>query len=238
MTPPSPASARCPGRARLAVLGVSGAVIIVGLMVGLWGWADWKGFFHHPARALLIAMLVGRFLHTAFFAHPSAVSRGRPETRVPEPVFFPLIYLFCLLALASPYFDRREQWILPGGDLVRYPGLILAALGLGLATWGQAHLGRFFSGSITLQEDHRLVTDGPFRFVRHPRYAGLILVFLGMPLVFRSVAGLVAGGVCALLFLRRIPREEALLASAFPEEWPAYARRTGRLLPRAGWRNG
>ena len=94
-----------------------------------------------------------------------------------------------------------------------------------------SHLGRFFSGHVTLQDGHRLITDGPFTHIRHPRYAGLILLFLGLALVFRSTTGAAAGAVCAILFLTRIPREEALMAREFGEAWIRFAHRTKRLLP-------
>jgi protein-S-isoprenylcysteine O-methyltransferase Ste14 len=133
--------------------------------------------------------------------------------------------------MASPYFDAGSLWVLPGGDVTRYSGLGLFVAGFALSTWAQAHLGRYFSGHITLQEEHRLITDGPFTHIRHPRYAGLMLLFLGLALIFRSTTGAAAGVVSALLFLTRIPREEALMARTFGDTWAAYARRTKRLLP-------
>lgn len=207
------------------------AVIVTGVMFTLWGWSNWRGFFAHPARCAIFSVFLIRFAHAAWRLHPNMISKGRDETRVREPGFFALLYAGVLVVLASPYFDARSLWLLPGGDGTRYTGLTLFVLGLGLAHFAQTHQGRFFSGHITLQEDHRLITDGPFTFVRHPRYAGLILLFIGLPLVFLSVVGLAAGVCCAALFFVRIRREEALLAREFGEEWSAYARRTKRLLP-------
>jgi protein-S-isoprenylcysteine O-methyltransferase Ste14 len=81
-----------------------------------------------------------------------------------------------------------------------------------------------------LQPGHELVTDGPYRFVRHPSYLGMILA--GWALVFRSGVGLAATAVGLLVLGRRIEDEEALLASQFGPAWTDYCRRTWRLLPR------
>jgi protein-S-isoprenylcysteine O-methyltransferase Ste14 len=82
-----------------------------------------------------------------------------------------------------------------------------------------------------LQDDHRLITDGPFTYIRHPRYAGLIVLFLGLPLVFRSAVEIAVAIGVAALFLLRIRREEALMSREFGAEWAAYSQRTKRLLP-------
>lgn len=206
-------------------------LIFSSVMFTSWGWSNWHGFFAHPARCAVVVVFLLRFLHAAWRLHPNMIARGREEKRVREPVFFALLYAGVLLVMASPYFDARDLWLLPGGEVTRYVGLALFVVGFGLAHFAQAHMGQFFSGHVTLQEDHRLVTDGPFRYVRHPRYAGLILLFVGLPLVFRSGVGLAAGGFCAALFFGRIRREEALMAREFGEEWVAYAGRTRRLLP-------
>jgi protein-S-isoprenylcysteine O-methyltransferase Ste14 len=205
--------------------------IITGLMITFWGWNNWRGFFAHPARCATIAIFLIRFADVMWRMHPNMIGKGRDDKRVREPFFFALLYASLLVVLASPYFDARDLWLLPGGDGTRYTGLALFVFGLTLANWAQRHLGRFFSGHVTLQEDHRLIMDGPFTYIRHPRYAGGILLFLGLPLVFRSAVGAAAGICCAALLFVRIRREEALMAREFGAEWTAYARRTKRLLP-------
>lgn len=206
-------------------------LIVIGVLLTAWGWNRWRDFFAHPARCAIIAVFFLRFAHAAARLHPNMISTGIEAKRVRERGFFPLLYLGGLVVLTSPYFDANSLWLLPGADVIRYLGLVLFVFGLGLAHAAQAHLGRFFSGHVTLQPDHRLITDGPFGVIRHPRYAGLIMLFLGLPLVFRSAVGVVAGMFCALLFLGRIRREDALLAREFGDEWAAYSQRTKRLLP-------
>ena len=224
-------SAKPASRAKVLLFAGMGTVVFPGLMLTFWGWSDWRGFFSHPARAAIIALFLLRFLLVAWCLHPNMISKGRDDKRLREPAFFVLLYASLIVWLASPYFDARGLWLLPGGDGVRYTGLALFVSGVAFAHWAQAHLGRFFSGHVTLQEDHRLVTSGPFTYIRHPRYAGLIVFFLGLPLVFRSAVGTAAAAGVAALFLLRIRREEALMSREFADEWAAYSGRTKRLLP-------
>jgi protein-S-isoprenylcysteine O-methyltransferase Ste14 len=97
--------------------------------------------------------------------------------------------------------------------------------------WAVACLDKQFSVQVTIQEDHRLVTDGPYRYLRHPRYAGVIMVFLGISLVFRSWLALPLVGTLALVLIWRIQDEEALLRREIGSDWEAYSKTTWRLIP-------
>jgi protein-S-isoprenylcysteine O-methyltransferase Ste14 len=111
-------------------------------------------------------------------------------------------------------------------------GVVLTYLGLALTNWSRARLGRYWSGVVALKQGHRLIQSGPYRFVRHPLYSGLILAAVGIGLcvtTWSSLLGIVSLVAC---FERRALREDALLASEFGGEFEAYRERTGRLLPR------
>ena len=95
----------------------------------------------------------------------------------------------------------------------------------------QVHLGRLFSVQVAIQEGHLLVTDGPYRHVRHPRYLGVLLFLPGIALVFRSWVALALAAPILLVLLWRIADEEALMRTTFGADWDAYARRTWRLVP-------
>ena len=97
--------------------------------------------------------------------------------------------------------------------------------------WPVFVLGRRFSGLVAIQPGHELVTDGPYRYVRHPSYLGMMLALAGWALVFRSAVGLAATALGLLVLATRIEAEEALLASQFGEPYEEYRRRTWRLLP-------
>ncbi|HEY3940960.1 MAG TPA: isoprenylcysteine carboxylmethyltransferase family protein [Acidimicrobiales bacterium] len=111
-------------------------------------------------------------------------------------------------------------------------GIALAVGGLTFRLWAVATLGRFFQPRLVVQHDHRLVTDGPYRLVRHPSYLGPILMLLGVGLVGDRWIGL---AICTVLpvaaYAYRIVVEEHLLVSGLGPPYQAYRGRTWRLAP-------
>jgi isoprenylcysteine carboxyl methyltransferase (ICMT) family protein YpbQ len=113
---------------------------------------------------------------------------------------------------------------------VRLTGIILCALGIGIAIWARVHLGRNWSGTPSIKKDHELVTSGPYRFVRHPIYTGMVLALFGSALT----AGVIWFVVFILFtanFLYRIPVEERYMMQLFPDQYPGYKKRTKALIP-------
>jgi protein-S-isoprenylcysteine O-methyltransferase Ste14 len=206
-------------------------VLVAGGLVLSWGWDQVLVLFAHPARAAVLAVIALQFALSVAQVIASQPVATRPIRRLREPWFFLLLAGALLLVLSSPFFDGRVLLYLPGADLTRYSGLAMFLTGAILATWAQRHLGRFLSGELALQEGHRLITDGPFARIRHPRYAGLMLMLIGLPMVFLSKVGLVGGVAGFVLFLLRTFREEKLLASEFGDEWSRYSGSTKRLVP-------
>jgi len=84
---------------------------------------------------------------------------------------------------------------------------------------------------VTLHKEHRLITDGPYRYIRHPRYLGGIVQGIGLSLLFRSLIGLVLTSVFLLISLFRIQDEEALMQGAFGAAWMDYCKKSWRLMP-------
>jgi protein-S-isoprenylcysteine O-methyltransferase Ste14 len=139
-----------------------------------------------------------------------------------------------LLTLAPPLERLIGEAIgLPGESIVVYVcALALEALGAFFLIAGRLRLGKWGTQSIVLEDDHRLVTDGVYRFVRNPIYLGMILIPAGFILSFSAPVGaiLLAAGLVTM-FSIRIRVEEELLAGRFGEEYRDYCRRTKRLVP-------
>jgi protein-S-isoprenylcysteine O-methyltransferase len=116
---------------------------------------------------------------------------------------------------------------------VLYPlGFTLFVAGLLLRWWAIVHLGRFFTVDVAIADDHRVVDTGPYRFVRHPSYTGVIVAFLGYGICLGNwVALLVLAGPITLAFLQRIKVEEAALQTALGAAYRSYAQRTRALVP-------
>lgn len=202
-----------------------------------WGFTDLNGFFSEAPRlgyALVVLVMAFGVGYQAVDA-PEGIrgSKGREDKLVSRQSvlrYVVIIGLFAGLTLL-PCADRRGIGTLTDSQLVRWIGVGLFGIGISLVYWSGSTLGRLYSAEVTLQENHRLVTDGPFRYVRHPRYAGGILIAFGLSLTFRSWIGLVVSVVSIGVFLLRIRDEELLMEETFGEEWEAYCRRVRLLIP-------
>lgn len=115
---------------------------------------------------------------------------------------------------------------------LRWTACVLLGGGLALRLWSIRVLARWFTVDVTIQEGHRLVRHGPYRYLRHPSYTGALLAFYGLALGMGNVLSLLAIVLpVTWAFLRRIQVEEAMLTQAFPEDYPDYAAHSWRLLP-------
>ncbi|MGH9862201.1 MAG: methyltransferase family protein [Candidatus Acidiferrales bacterium] len=197
-----------------------------------WGWDDLPGFFAHPARAGVVAVMVGSLL--AIFVFQIDLQMFRRGTRPVGRQRWVLALLFTVslsLLLFLPYGDRRGLLTFAGGDFLRYLGVGLYAAGNVFAFLAVRALGKQYSGYVTLQENHQLVQHGIYSVIRHPIYLRILLVTLSVPLVFGSWLALPMLLLGALFVAYRIRAEERLLAEHFGVEFEAYARRTWRLVP-------
>ena len=109
-------------------------------------------------------------------------------------------------------------------------GLVLFLLGLALAVWARAYIGRNWGMPMTRKADPELVTTGPYRTVRHPIYSGIILAMAGTALAV-SVTWLVLLVLLAAYFIYSAVTEERDMAARFPDSYPAYKRSTKMLIP-------
>ena len=145
-------------------------------------------------------------------------------------VFFCLQMCFFVVYVANPGWLRR--FTLPFPYWLRWTGVGLGLASLGLLVWTHRVLGRQWSPFLKIQKDHRLVTEGPYRRVRHPMYSALFGWMLSVSLIAANWLFVVILAGAASAMLLRIPREEAMLANRFGDEFQAYRSRTGLLLPR------
>ncbi len=116
----------------------------------------------------------------------------------------------------------------------RWLGTGIAAISLALLVWVHLALGRQWSANLELREEHLLITKGPYKSVRHPMYSafiglagGLALVSASWPIIFLAIMTL-------LVLCTRVSREESMMIESFGDEYRAYMKYTGRLLPRLG----
>ncbi len=116
-------------------------------------------------------------------------------------------------------------------------GLSLEAAGFAFAGWARASLGRYWTGRVALTADQPLVRTGPYRYVRHPLYAGLLAAVLGQALVLGRPRGMAAFALLTAAYRRKVSYEEAALRRHFGEAYDEYAAVVPAFLPRVrAWR--
>src|SRR5215475_6298191 len=187
------------------------------------GWGGFWPFFSHPALTAVVLVLFA-LSALSFFAGGN-LSPGIREARGNRWVIAVFVIIGFLNAYLPAYTDRKELWTIHGYT-VRWLGVALFAAGGALRIWPVFVLGNRFSGLVAIQPQHTLVTNGVYRFVRHPSYLGLLVNTLGWSLAFRSWIGVLLWVLLILPLLARIHSEERLLRSEFGDEYVAYCART------------
>ncbi|HYG35893.1 MAG TPA: isoprenylcysteine carboxylmethyltransferase family protein [Clostridia bacterium] len=218
---------------RVIVKLLVGIAIFVGLPLAAWGIKDLHGFWSHPARVAYAAVVVLLQVVILIKVPEAGQNRGQGrETKTGQRLVLLLLQVIPLaIVIAAPYGDRRDLGVFTELPMVRYLGLTLFALELTGMHWAEAILDKQFSVVVTIQPDHELVTHGPYRYLRHPRYLGIILFTAGFALVYRSWLGLVLVAALACVLMKRIRDEEGVMRKEFGTTWDAYVQRTWRLVP-------
>jgi len=144
---------------------------------------------------------------------------------------------FITLGMVAAFYLSPLEYIylpasLPRNAGMSFGGVGVVALGIALFVWARCALGKVYSGHVSVKTGQALVQNGPYRFIRHPAYAGYLLMALGIGLGYSSLAGLAA--ILALLLpglIYRMGVEEKLLTGHFGETYRQYIHKTKRLIP-------
>lgn len=116
------------------------------------------------------------------------------------------------------------------GETVDIIGAALSVIGIAFAIWARWNLGRNWSGTPAMKEGHELITSGPYTFVRHPIYTGMLVAILGSTLT-GGWLWLTVFVVSCIFVLSKIRVEERYMMQLFPDTYPAYKKRTKALIP-------
>jgi protein-S-isoprenylcysteine O-methyltransferase Ste14 len=114
--------------------------------------------------------------------------------------------------------------------ILQVVGTIVFVSGLALAVWARIYLGRNWGMPMTKKEEPELVTSGPYRYVRHPIYSGLLLAVLGTALA-TNLYWLIGLVVVGAYFIYSATVEERLMTSTFPDAYPRYKATSKMLIP-------
>ncbi|MGA2285812.1 MAG: isoprenylcysteine carboxylmethyltransferase family protein [Dehalococcoidia bacterium] len=168
------------------------------------------------------------YLFAAAFRQKRTVERVRYPFRIPALLL--LFVIAVIIARAFPgtgigdFFGHKPAWREALADFTVFCGFVLAV-------WARTVLGGNWSSRTVFKEGHELIERGPYRYVRHPMYSGMLLALAGLAIWVAHVGIIVIFAVCVLGVLARAQQEEALLSRHFPMAYREYKRRTKALIP-------
>lgn len=119
----------------------------------------------------------------------------------------------------------RAAWL----DIV---GVVVLLSGTAFTLWARLHLGKMWTGTVTIKKDHQLHTDGPYAITRHPIYTGLLVMLGGTAMIEGLGPWLILFVLVSLFMLLKIRSEEMLLSAEFSGDYAAYKATVPRLIPR------
>jgi protein-S-isoprenylcysteine O-methyltransferase Ste14 len=171
--------------------------------------------YPHQRRARKIAVVAqGRDLGDRLFLAGAGVGLS----------LFPLVYVLSGFPAFACYAFR--PWM-------GWAGTIVEVLFVWLFFEAHRALGRNWSVTLEIRDEHRLVTDGLYRYIRHPMYTSFWLWAIAQALLIPNwIAGFAGLAGVAALYFSRVGKEERLMEQAFGEEYRAYCATTGRVIPR------
>lgn len=121
--------------------------------------------------------------------------------------------------------------VIPQTDAILVSAAILCICGLGFCLWARGVLGRNWSGTITLKENHELIVRGPYRLVRHPIYTGLLAMVVATMLQQEHIAGIIGLVLVFISLWIKLSDEEEVMRKQFPNQYAAYRERVKRIIP-------
>ncbi len=139
-----------------------------------------------------------------------------------------VLFLFAFQNIRLGFLDWR---FVPLNLLQFWIGFAVTACGLLFSIWARHYLGTNWSQAVTVKEDHKLITRGPYTLVRHPIYTGLLLALFGTAVVFDQWRELVAVVIAFSVLWQKLKLEEKWMVAEFGDEYRLYSSRTAALIP-------
>lgn len=218
---------------RIILTFIVGTILFIGFPLLAWGFDDVQGFASESIRLAYIVLV----LLLNLFASIRIPEIGNPKVKEKSKVerqHFAIIFLqiaSIAIVLVGPYSDRRNIALLGDSQYLRFAGLLMYVSGFLIMHYAQYYLGSQFSVEVMIQENHKLITSGPYKYVRHPRYLGIFIFMTGISMIFLSLISLLFSLLTLFILLWRIGDEEKMMAGEFGDEWKKYSDNSYKLFP-------
>jgi protein-S-isoprenylcysteine O-methyltransferase Ste14 len=196
------------------------------------GRLDWPAAWIYLAISTAVILVNSTILLSKNPAFIAARAQLGQESKVWDKQVTALAGVFMILGLVTPGLDLRFGWSMHFPGHTQVVGFIALALGYALFSWAMIS-NEFFETKVRIQTDRgqTVETGGPYRFVRHPGYIGMILQLLGTPIALGSWWGVIPAACAAIVFVVRTTLEDRALRAELPG-YAEYAKRVVyRLLP-------
>jgi protein-S-isoprenylcysteine O-methyltransferase Ste14 len=201
------------------------------IISGAWDW--WEAWTY--AALTFLGFVISRGL--ASRRHPDilderARSMSLQGAKAWDKVLAPVVALGSFVILIVAGVDKLNNWTAPYSITAKLATVIVIVLGYMLGTWALVE-NKFFSGVVRIQSDrgHRVVTTGPYRFIRHPGYAGALWTYLAMPILLDSTWAFIPALLLIGILVLRTSLEDRTLQAELPG-YKEYTKTTRyRLLP-------
>jgi protein-S-isoprenylcysteine O-methyltransferase Ste14 len=185
----------------------------------------------HRERTLVWLLWLGWAAYWIVAARHTAANRRTESWQTGFSYRVPLLFGLILLVFSRPSGTLAGYLLWPPSVLTLATGIACIVVGLGMAVWARHHLGKYWSGRVTLKVDHRVIQSGPYGWVRHPIYSGLLLALLGTVITVGTIQSCVAFAIIFVAVRRKLMFEERWMSAHFGEEYDLYRRRVKALIP-------
>ncbi len=174
---------------------------------------------------------------TGFFVYWAVMARRVKESARLEPAgsrrlrLGLMLVATVLLAMPGGRLGILDARFLPDREEWYWVGVAMTAAGMLFSIWARWQLGSNWSQAVTVKKDHELITSGPYGFVRHPIYTGLLLALLGSAVAGGEWRGLAGVALLGYALWKKLKLEEEWMRGEFGERYEAYAKRVAALVP-------
>ena len=183
------------------------------------------------AARVVTALWVAWLLYWWVSSRNVKATRRRESVASGAAHIIPLAVAIWMIAAPKLPGDFLGGRIFPPAPLALIVGVAAVAAGLAFTVWARICLGRNWSGTVTLKQDHELVRTGPYRFVRHPIYTGLLVAIAGSAVVRGEWRAALAFVIAFAALWRKLRLEERWLEETFGEAYARYRAEVAALIP-------
>lgn len=202
------------------------------------GYTGFKDAVYRKIETMTRGMVIAEYLWGAFFLLWILAAFRTKKTQQRENVASRLSYAvitalgFALMFWVNVGVGALDVRWLPQFDAPEIAGIAIIIAGLAFAVWARLHLKSNWSGVVTVKQDHQLIRSGPYRWVRHPIYSGMILAMAGTAVENGRLRGILGVLLVFIGFWIKSRKEEQFMRQTFGEQYEVYCQSTGALIPR------